>query len=327
MLNPDKILFIEKINHRFKRMTKSRQASGLSNCVDMIVKSLPDAVKAEVDNVEQAILAISRYKPRKVVFESIWVTEEGIQSIQSKHPNCQVCVHIHSNIPFLTAEANAFQWMMIYKKLGVTVIWNSLYSYNAMKNTVSSLYLPNIYKQKYHEANKIEDEFLDVACHGSLRPMKNQVMQAIAAIDYAKDVGKKLRFHMNLCRSEGGDDIKSSLKGLFSLHPGHQIVESPWLEHDKYVESLAKMDIGLQVSMSETFNIVAADYVAAGIPMVVSSEVNWAPQACYAKPSSSADIVAQMDYAIRQKPIEICRMMLESYSEDAADSWMAFIEA
>jgi len=33
------------------------------------------------------------------------------------------------------------------------------------------------------------------------------------------------------------------------------------------------MDICMQVSFSETFNIVAADCIASGVPVIVSSEI------------------------------------------------------
>ena len=38
---------------------------------------------------------------------------------------------------------------------------------------------------------------------------------------------------------------------------------------------VSTMDIGLQVSISETFNIVCADHVYMGIPIVTSKEISW----------------------------------------------------
>jgi hypothetical protein len=51
------------------------------------------------------------------------------------------------------------------------------------------------------------------------------------------------------------------------------------------------MDICMQVSFSETFNIVSADSVVNAVPIVVSKEVTWATNHCVADPTDSGSIV------------------------------------
>jgi hypothetical protein len=50
------------------------------------------------------------------------------------------------------------------------------------------------------------------------------------------------------------------------------------------------MDIGMQCSFSETFNIVGADFISQGVPVVGSSEIPWASPIFNADPTSSEDI-------------------------------------
>jgi hypothetical protein len=52
-------------------------------------------------------------------------------------------------------------------------------------------------------------------------------------------------------------------------------MEYDWLSHDEFIDLVQRMDLGMQVSFTETFNIVTADFVNNNIPVVVSKEVSW----------------------------------------------------
>ena len=54
------------------------------------------------------------------------------------------------------------------------------------------------------------------------------------------------------------------------------------------------MDISLQVSFSETFNIVAADSVMCNVPVISSSEVPWLGKYAQAQPQDSTSILNAM---------------------------------
>ena len=84
------------------------------------------------------------------------------------------------------------------------------------------------------------------------------------------------------------------LKALF-YGSGHELVFHDWCDHAEFLKLVKKMDVGMQVSLSETFNIVAADFVSQGIPIVVSSEVDWMPRLSRADPTSIFDIVEELE--------------------------------
>ena len=62
---------------------------------------------------------------------------------------------------------------------------------------------------------------------------------------------------------------------LFKNNPKHELVEYDWLTHDDFIDVVQSMDLGMQVSFTETFNIVTADFVNNNIPVVVSKEIPW----------------------------------------------------
>lgn len=50
-------------------------------------------------------------------------------------------------------------------------------------------------------------------------------------------------------------------------------VDHGWMSRDAYVDTVASLDLGLQVSFAESFNYVAADHLLAGVPVLVSPMV------------------------------------------------------
>ena len=54
------------------------------------------------------------------------------------------------------------------------------------------------------------------------------------------------------------------------------------------------MDLGLQVSLTESFNIVTADMINVGVPILVSDDIDWLPFITRVKPTSHKDIVNKL---------------------------------
>ena len=170
------------------------------------------------------------------------------------------------------------------------------------------------------------DGVIDVGCFGAFRPLKNHLIQAIAAIDFSERRGLKLRFHVNSGRVEmaGGNQLKN-LRALFD-NVNHELVEHPWAAHEDFLKLLNQMDICLQVSFTETFNIVSADSVNLGVPTLVSDEINWV-HAPYADPTSSTDIVEKMAQVLTQRHylIEKNRENLAAYSRQSNSRWLSYL--
>jgi hypothetical protein len=83
--------------------------------------------------------------------------------------------------------------------------------------------------------------------------------------------------------------------------------------------------MGMQVSLSESFNLVAADFVNNHIPVLVSDEIDWLPSTVKVAPASGSDHIAKMlEYVWRYYHPSIdreCRKALDRYNNHATAAW------
>ena len=117
-----KTLIVEKINHRYKRLTNTAQNSGLSNCIDHIVNNVAGMSRVSVDTEQHLISYLSTFQPDKVIIEALWLTESFADKLVKSFPKVKFFVHIHSNIPFLVSEGFSFQLIDSYSRQGTGII-------------------------------------------------------------------------------------------------------------------------------------------------------------------------------------------------------------
>ena len=294
-------------------------SSGLRNSVRFVVEMLTlmgiPAEWVEVPDDNFVDREVKRYKPTHVILEAFWVRPEKIPILRKLHPYVTWMVRDHSETPFLANEGMAFSWVQGYLKNGVEIACNApralidmqavgdAYGYPHMIS-----YAPNYYPvhlPKTHKCGRPNpphaDDVVRIGCYGAIRPLKNQMTQAIAALRYAERLGKKLEFHINSARIEqGGNPILKNLRALFANSPRSCLVELAWVDHAKFLEQIAALDMLLQVSFSETFNIISADAVISNVPVVASREVPWLGNYAMADPTRSDSILNAMLMAHRQ---------------------------
>jgi len=204
--------------------------------------------------------------------------------------------------------------------------------YNDLKKVgVNNLILlPNYYPvNKSTKEKKIEKNHIDIGCFGAIRPMKNQLIQAVAAIEFGNKITKSIHFHINTERIEKGDSALRNIRALFENQEEHRLIEHPWYTHEDFTELIKKMDLGLQVSLNETFNIVAADFVSNDIPIVGSNEINWLNCFYKANSTSSDDIVKKMKFAYKYSKINLQRLNkigLINVGEWAVEKWLHYFK-
>lgn len=64
---------------------------------------------------------VHKYKPDMVVLEAIWVPPYKLKELVSLYPHIIWNTRLHSNMPFLALEGQAYPWMYEYLELGKTV--------------------------------------------------------------------------------------------------------------------------------------------------------------------------------------------------------------
>jgi hypothetical protein len=120
---------------------------------------------------------------------------------------------------------------------------------------------------------------LNIGCFGAIRPLKNHAVQAAAAILVANNLKIPLNFHINDNRIEGAPSgMLKALQALFNKFPEHRLISHPWMHNDDFLNLISTMDLNMQVSLSETFNLVCADSVSRLVPVLASSELPWLPE-------------------------------------------------
>lgn len=281
---------------------------------------------------------VTKYKPDVVIIEALWVVPEKFDILKKLHPNVKWVIRLHSETPFIANEGMSFEWIMKYLHIpGVFIGINSHKLMNDIKTIVSGahlkvhklLYMPNYYHindqhiyEKHHDG-----DWLNVSCFGAIRTLKNQLLQTVSAIEYAEKYKKKLKFHINSTRIEGNaNTILKNIRIIFSnLNPEKfQLIEHSWLPHNHFLKLIAQMDLNLQVSFSETFNIVTADAVSQKTPVVVSSEINWISSLFRASPNDSKDIVRKMETSISLGKFGsyLNTSGLRNYNKESVDVWL-----
>jgi hypothetical protein len=86
------------------------------------------------------------------------------------------------------------------------------------------------------------------------------------------------------------------------------------------------MDIALQVSFSETFNIVGADLISQGVPLVGSSEIPWSTGLFNANPVDSTDICNKLIRAWNhpQLNVRMSQYSLTHYTSETRRIWYKY---
>jgi hypothetical protein len=84
------------------------------------------------------------------------------------------------------------------------------------------------------------------------------------------------------------------------------------------------MDIGMQVSFSESFNIVTADFVTAKIPIVASDDIYWMPWFLKVSPTNHRGMLRKLNIAYDFKKISTwCQtIFLKIYNTKAQLTWI-----
>lgn len=308
-------------------------SSGLKNSAIFTIGLLTDlghtAKLVEVIDNNCINKVVTEFKPDIVIIEALWVIPSKFEILKKIHPTVNWVVRLHSDTPFLAHEGPAIDWLHGYINQKIFIAVNSTKIENELKYilpTDSVLPLPNFYPL----SNKIptyqrSSNDLNIGCFGAIRPMKNHLMQAFAAIKFADTKNLHLNFHINANRCEDkGEPILKNLRALFD-NSTHSLIEHSWKDHDQFLILISTMDISMQVSFSETFNIVSADAVSLNVPVVVSPEIFWVNSLFQTSPTSSKKIIQALNFAWYSSKIGTQRLNfygLESYNKQVKNDWI-----
>jgi len=285
---------------------------------------------------------IYKLKPDIVIVEALWVVPSKIRLLQSMYPNIKWIIRLHSAIPFLSVESSqSMKWLADYCRIDNTFIGVndprllnelSIYLSNIIENKDTSssriIYLPNYYPVNDNKKSKglISDDTINIACFGAIRPFKNNMTQSLASIEFCKRKNKKLRFHINSGRNElNGGNVYENLIQLFSNLDNNQysLICHPWASRDDFLKICSEIDIGMQVSFTETFNIVGCDIITNGVPVIGSSEIPWLNKRYTASSQDIEEIIDKLllTYDNLERNVNDNQKSLTEYVDNTINVW------
>jgi hypothetical protein len=348
-----KVLFILKRREDFNSAIHTAEglSTGLYNSASFMRDMLNDnGVESKmvvvIDN-NDIDREVTKYRPTHVIIEALWVVPTKFEVLLRLHPTVKWIIRLHSEMPFMAGEGIAMNWIGDYCSFKNVIIgvnaprmMNEVNFFLQHKfgwtDAVSAekvIYMPNFYPQLYKPAKTInyESDVVNIGCFGAVRPLKNHLVQAVAALKFAKKHHKKLRFHINAGRIEmKGDSVVHNLTALFShlTDLGHELINNQWTPREQFLELCATMDIGMQCNFSETFNIVGCDLISQGVPLLGSSEIPWLSSDAWCDPTES-DMIANKLSAIYDNPsdnVNKNQALLTKYTNNTVSVWVDYFK-
>lgn len=331
-----KALFILKQNESYgQKAAKSGLLNSASYVADALIQfyGIEAKVVAVIDGncIDKEL---HQFRPKLCFIEALWVTPCKMQELASLYPEILFIVRAHSRTTFLAMEGIAIEWIKGYNEISnVYVSFNNFSTNREFEALVNSVFLPNIYylsSQISHPQtlNTLSHhKTVHIGCFGAIRPLKNHLHQAIAAINYGNEHKKHVHFHINAGRIEqNGENILKNLRALFS-NTRHRLIEHGWLERPEFLSLVSEMDMGMQLSLTESFNIVTADFINQGVPIIVSEEIEWMPEITKIRGSHTDCIVDRMGEVLNHKDrfVHESACALKAYNMEAIKQWGHFI--
>jgi hypothetical protein len=349
-----KVLFVLKRKEDYRDVQDSPKglSSGLYNSASYVVNVLREqGVEANIEVViDNSFIdrEVTKHRPDIVICEALWIVPSKFRDLIPLHPNVEWVVRIHSEMPFMAGEGIAMDWISDYVtwenvNIGVNAprmlseIREYLKTVHGWDNETTNrrvIYMPNAYPTNFRKKKGIDEDSdtIDIGCFGAVRPMKNHLLQAHGALKFANAYDKKLRFHINANRVEmnGGAALRN-IRDMFAHlgSAGHQLIEHDWADRDDFLHMIRnEIDIGLQVSFSETFNIVGCDVISQGVPLVSSNEIPWSSSWFDANPTNSDHIAAKLEsaYCLPGINVFLNQRGITKYVDKTTKVWLDYLK-
>jgi len=236
-----------------------------------------------------------------IVISAPWVPTSILAELTCKYSHIKFVVVSHSNVGFLAADRNGIKLLreeiILQKHVpNFQVAGNSkrFADWATLAWEEDVVFLPNLYNikdMKFKRKRWNKNTTLRIGCFGALRPLKNQLTAAAAALAIAKKLDVPTELWFNSGRNEGGSFSSiNTIEQLVGHVHGFKIKHLPWMPWHKFREFVGTMHLNLQPSYTESFNMVVADSVYKSVPAVVSSAIVWTPDYWVADADDSLDI-------------------------------------
>lgn len=341
----EKILFILKERPYYTNNTHVK-SYGLINSSKHLAMYLEDlgynvdvVTVVDANGIDRVLF---QYKPDMAIIEALWVPPEKLKELMDmkRYRKIKFVIRIHSDVGFLSAETLSLQYINDYialNKVNLTIAPNhkdfTKYLGAALKYDLK--YLPNIIHEVEHERWPTYENhgghIINVGCFGALRLLKNQPFQALCAMKACDDLGKKLYFHItaDIHAENATNPVVKNLEELFK-NSQHKLVKHDWKDNDDFIDLIEKMDMGMQLSYTESFNIVTADFINCDVPIIVGESIWWMPNILKTSTIDYDAVVKKFISVYRNLDSGFIRLLmrrsLSRYNKESKKVWDEFLE-
>ena len=297
------------------------------------------AVRAFAINSIVDLDAFLRANPETthVVVSAAWLPVLDLGHLVCRYPRIEFAVNIHSNVGFLQADAHGVELLGKYvhlqkELLNFRVSGNDQQFVDWLEEAYSTpaLHLPNLYAlDASTRTNKplFSGGTLRIGAFGACRPLKNFMTAAGAAICIAKQLHVPVEFWMNGGRPDGGGSIERAIAALIRSSRMVELKILNWQAWPDFLDLIESLHLMIQVSYTESFNMVTADGVSKGVPSVVSKAIDWVPERWIAHSDDPLD-VAQVGRSLICDPHAIHDgvQALERHNTNGVNAWEDFLD-
>ena len=270
---------------------------------------------------------------RQVIISAPWIPSLELQALGNDFPDTQFSVNCHSNVGFLQADRNGVKLVREVMELeaasaNIHLAGNSRRFCEWIRFAFSApcAYLPNLYylnDEPYPLPRSFTGGTLKIGIFGATRPLKNIMSAAGAALEIARSLRAPLQLWVSAGRAEGGGEVVlGALTEMLNNLPAVELVLNGWQTWPRFRRTVGSMNLLLQPSYTESFNMVTADGVAEGVASVVSSAIDWAPDDWKADVDDALDI-ARVGRRLLYDPLAACegRRALVHYVHDGVRAY------
>ena len=282
-----------------------------------------------------------KYSLTHVVISAPWISTRDMRAIVEYFPLIQFVVVSHSNVGFLQADPQGIHLLRDYIELShkldnLSVGGNS----GRFTNWLTKAYgtyaalLPNMYPTHSHLLQSliegVKKEFRDtvkIGSFGAIRPLKNQLTACAAAILMSKSLDRPVEFHLSAGREEGGGNIVlGAIRQMAQDVPNFEVVLDGWCGWPEFRKTVADMDLLIHPSYTESFNMVSADGISQGIPVVGSPAIAWLPKHWKADSDDAVEI-AQVGLNLLYGGARDGVTALEEHNQSSLHHWKKYLDA
>ncbi len=226
-----------------------------------------------------------KHRLTHVIISAPWVSIYDMKNLIEHFSDIKFVVLSHSNVGFLQADPCGVELFRKYAELSkshknfkVGGNCNRFAKWFEIAYKEECLCLPNIYPVERIRGKIWNGTIpIKIGSFGAIRPEKNFMTAAAAAVAIQSIIGEPVELHM----STGGDGCKSTtlpaIEEMTEEIDGFTLVRHDWNNWDEFIKLISEMNLLIQVSYTESFNMVTADGISVGIPSVVSPVIFWAP--------------------------------------------------